>query len=92
MLLHDQKESHNAVKPALAGLYGDRVSALKPLAKVTAGRRVTLRAEVCFAQEMAQPAARLAAFCGFLVSGACVGWCAEDAAGTVWGDWLWPSQ
>jgi hypothetical protein len=69
MLLHDPKGSHNAVKPTLAGLYGDRVSALKPIAKVTAGRRVTLRAEVCFAQEMAQPAARRAAFGVLLSSG-----------------------
>lgn len=32
MLLHDPKGSHNASRPAMPGLCGDRVSALKPIA------------------------------------------------------------
>jgi len=74
MLLHDPKGSRYAAKPAKAGLSADRASALKPIDKVTAGRRVTLRAEQRLAQEMAQPAARWAAFCGLLSSGVFVGW------------------
>lgn len=74
MFLHDQKGSHYAAKLALAGLPVDRGSALKSVGKVTAGRRVTLRAEVRLAQEMAQPAARRAAFGGLLSSGVFVGW------------------